>query len=312
MQLKWIDDLLVLEKTRSFSRAAELRHITQSALSRRIRSLEDWAGAVLVDRNTFPMDLTPAGKTFCTSGREALTLLMEARATLRQESRMPGKAIQIAAGHTLSLTFLPGWLRACQKRYGQFNARVVAANVLEAVVALSEGNCDLMLGYNHTRVPVSLDPDKFRSLTVGHDVLMPLCAPNARGAPLFSLGSSGAKPIPYLAYTASTTLGRIVEVILEDAPPRRALARCYEADMAILLMKMASEGHGVAWLPRTTAADALAAGTLVPAGDATWCSAFDICAYRAAHASNPTLLALWEVLERVPAHGEGGGREPGC
>ncbi|WP_020202941.1 MULTISPECIES: LysR substrate-binding domain-containing protein [Cupriavidus] len=298
MQLKWIDDLLVLEKTRSFSRAAELRHITQSALSRRIRSLEDWAGAVLVDRNTFPLDLTPAGKTFCASGREALTLLMDARATLRQESRMPGKAIQIAAGHTLSLTFLPAWLKACQARYGQFNARVVAANVLEAVVALSEGNCDLMLGYNHARVPVSLDADKFRSLTVGHDLLMPLSAPNVRGGPLFSLGGASSKPIPYLAYTAGTTLGRVVDVILETAPPRRPLERCYEADMAILLMKMAIEGHGVAWLPRTTAADALAAGTLVPAGDATWQSALDICAYRAAHAGNPTLLELWDVLER--------------
>ena len=38
MQLKWIEDLLVLAETKSFSRAAELRCITQSKVS-------DWNAA---------------------------------------------------------------------------------------------------------------------------------------------------------------------------------------------------------------------------------------------------------------------------
>ena len=49
MQIKWVDDLLAVAQTKNFSRAADLRCVTQSALSRRIRSLEDWAGVELVD-----------------------------------------------------------------------------------------------------------------------------------------------------------------------------------------------------------------------------------------------------------------------
>ncbi|MNT36227.1 LysR substrate binding domain protein [compost metagenome] len=70
--------------------------------------------------------------------------------------------------------------------------------------------------------------------------------------------------------------------------------------MAMLLLKMASEGQGVAWLPQSTAADALAAGTLVRAGNDSWCSELEICAYRAAHSDNPTLHALWRMLEGDP------------
>ncbi len=196
MQLKWIEDLLVLERTRSFSRAAELRHITQSALSRRIRSLEDWVGAELVDRNTYPLALTRAGAAFCETAGQAADLLLDARAALRREASLPGNAIDIAAGHTLSLAFLPAWLKRCQQRFGDFHARVVAANVLDAVVALSEGHCDLMLGYNHPRVPVSLDAERFLSLTVGADTLLPVSAPRPDGRPRYAVPPAVPLPCP--------------------------------------------------------------------------------------------------------------------
>jgi len=300
MQLKWIEDLLVLERTRSFSRAAELRHITQSALSRRIRSLEDWVGAELVDRNTYPLALTRAGAAFCETAGQAADLLLDARAALRREASLPGNAIDIAAGHTLSLAFLPAWLKRCQQRFGDFHARVVAANVLDAVVALSEGHCDLMLGYNHPRVPVSLDADRFLSLTVGADTLLPVSAPRPDGRPRYAVPTAtlgGAPPIPFLAYTPNTTLGRVLDTVLESHDAHRGLARCYEADMALLLLKMAAEGHGLAWLPLSTAAEALADGTLVHAGDASWYAELEIVAYRPVISSNPTLLEFWRMLE---------------
>lgn len=44
MQLKWLEDFIVLAQERSFTRAAELRHVTHPAFGRRIRALEEWAG----------------------------------------------------------------------------------------------------------------------------------------------------------------------------------------------------------------------------------------------------------------------------
>jgi DNA-binding transcriptional LysR family regulator len=296
MQLKWLDDLVVLERTRSFSRAAEVRHITQSALSRRIRSLEAWAGTLLVDRNTFPLTLTTAGKAFCGTAREALGLLVEARAAMRRDTMMPGNAIEIAAGHALSLTFLPAWLKECREQMGMFSARVVAANVLDAVVALSEGSCDLMLGYWHTRVPVSLDPERFVRVLAGHDRLIPVSVPDASGDPHYALDRNNGEPIPFLAYTAATTLGKVVDTVLEETGVHRGLVPCYEADMAFLLLKLAREGHGVAWLPESSAAESLATGALVRAGGSQWTAELEIHAYRPRRSENATLLALWDLL----------------
>ncbi|NNG64160.1 LysR family transcriptional regulator, partial [Pseudomonas fragi] len=72
MQIKWLDDLLAVAEWKNFSRAAEVRCVTQSALSRRIKSLEEWVGAELVDRGTYPVQLTPAGRAFSEESREAL------------------------------------------------------------------------------------------------------------------------------------------------------------------------------------------------------------------------------------------------
>ncbi|KAG1389176.1 hypothetical protein G6F58_013345 [Rhizopus delemar] len=52
----------VLARTGSFVRAAELRHVTHPAFGRRIRALEAWAGAPLVERQHLPVTLTPEGE----------------------------------------------------------------------------------------------------------------------------------------------------------------------------------------------------------------------------------------------------------
>jgi DNA-binding transcriptional LysR family regulator len=63
VETKWLEDFVSLSETRSFSRSAQLRHVTQPAFSRRIQALEAWAGVDLVDRSTYPTRLTAAGAT---------------------------------------------------------------------------------------------------------------------------------------------------------------------------------------------------------------------------------------------------------
>ena len=62
MNLTWLDDFLALAASGNFSRAADERHMTQPAFSRRIRALEEWLGAELFDRSSQPAKLTPTGE----------------------------------------------------------------------------------------------------------------------------------------------------------------------------------------------------------------------------------------------------------
>ena len=60
MELKWLEDFVMLANMTSFSRAAEARHVTQSAFSRRIKQLETWLGTTLVSRASLPDEARPA------------------------------------------------------------------------------------------------------------------------------------------------------------------------------------------------------------------------------------------------------------
>jgi len=62
IETKWLEDLVALAATRSFSQAAERRFVTQPAFSRRIRSLENCLGLTLVNRAKTPVELTEAGR----------------------------------------------------------------------------------------------------------------------------------------------------------------------------------------------------------------------------------------------------------
>ena len=64
MELKWLNDCVALSEHGSFSKVAETRFVTQPAFSRRIRSLENWLGMTLVDRETYPTTLTVTDLAF--------------------------------------------------------------------------------------------------------------------------------------------------------------------------------------------------------------------------------------------------------
>ena len=84
VETKWLEDFVSLAETRSFSRAAQLRHITQPAFSRRIQALEAWAGVDLVDRSAYPTRLTPAGQTLY---GQALEILQSLQAVVGYKGR---------------------------------------------------------------------------------------------------------------------------------------------------------------------------------------------------------------------------------
>jgi len=110
MELKWLEDFVSLAEHRSYSRAAGDRNITQSALSKRIKQLEDWIGLPLIDRSSNPIGLTKAGECFLPRAHDALEMLLTARKTVSDGYSASWEIISFATLNTLSLTFFPHWM----------------------------------------------------------------------------------------------------------------------------------------------------------------------------------------------------------
>jgi DNA-binding transcriptional LysR family regulator len=265
METKWLEDFVSLAETRSFSRSAQLRHVTQPAFSRRIQALEAWAGADLVDRSSYPTRLTPAGETLYTQSLEMLQALQSTRAMLRGHSSAGHDVIEFAVPHTLAFTFFPAWVSSLREKFGPIKSRLIALNVHDAVMRLVEGGCDILIAYHHPSQPLQLDPDRYEMVELGQEVLSPYCKPDADGQPLFRLPGRAVQPLPYLGYGPGAYLGRVTDLILQQSPTAIHLDRVYETDMAEGLKVMALEGHGVAFLPHSAVKKELRARKLVSA-----------------------------------------------
>jgi DNA-binding transcriptional LysR family regulator len=304
---KWLEDFVSLAETRSFSRSAQLRHVTQPAFSRRIQALEAWAGSDLVDRSSYPTRLTQAGETLLAQALEILVALQSARNLMRAHRASGQDVIEFAIPHTLAFTFFPHWLMELRGRFGSVKTRLIALNVHDAVLRLTEGGCDLLLAYHHASQPLQLSPDRYEMLSLGHETLAAYAKADAEGQPLFRLSGSGAggSPVPLLAYASGAYMGHMVEQIIRQMAVPQVLETIYETDMAEGLKAMALEGHGLAFLPASSVRKELKAGRLVSAAPAgVGQLTMEVRAYRerpdVARHVKPAAQALWDFL-RQPA-----------
>ncbi len=309
METKWLEDFVSLAETRSFSRSAQLRHVTQPAFSRRIQALEAWAGIDLVDRSSYPTRLTPAGETFRSQALEILGALQTTRNMMHSHQVTGQDMIEFAVPHSLSVTFFPHWVMDLRQRFGALKSRLMALNVHDAVMLLTEGSCDLLIAYHHPSQPLQLNPDRYEMLSVGHETLAPYAKADALGLPLFRLPAKPGEKVPFLSYASGAYLGRLVEQIIKLSPTPLLLDPIYETDMAEGLKAMALEGHGLAFLPNSSVEKETRSSRLVRASAPGSCEiSMEVRLYRErpemARHTKPGAQALWDFL-RDGSHREG-------
>ena len=307
MEIKWLEDFVTLADTSSFSRAAELRNVTQSAFSRRIKQLEGWLGATLISRATMPAELTPAGRSFLPVAQEAIRTFYAAREALRP-SHEPG-LIRFAALHTLTVTFFPQWLKTLEAAGGAFSTSLLPdrGGIEANLDALVGDEADFFLTYAHPEVPFHLDRGRFASLTVAHDRLVPLAAPRLvvagseqAGRKLIDRAVSQPRlAVPYLSYGFNSFFGVALSRLFLRRPPFRRRTT-HENAISAGLMNMAVTGAGICWLPESLARDEMEAGRLVPASaDEGWNLDLEIRLYRHAGNRNGKVEDLWRTAGRV-------------
>lgn len=299
LDVKWLEDFIMLAGTRSFSESAARRHVTQPAFSRRIRALEACIGVTLVDRSSSPIGLTPEGDMFLITARKLLDQLDSSVEQIRGLVPQHKQILEVVVAHSLGLGFLPRWLKRFYRTRAEFNLRVLAMNIGEAILALREGKSDLMMIYADPQATMQLDPDIFPSIRLDQTELVPVSAPDEDGQPLFPIDTApgeGAEPIPLLAYTSDASLQRSVRSMLQAQGMQLQFKTVFEMAIADGLKGMALAGFGVAWLPRITVEQELAEGRLVVCPGEVYRLPLEIRLYRCSLIEKQAIDQVWALL----------------
>lgn len=252
MELKWLEDFVAVAEKGHFARSAIERRVTQSALSRRIQSLESWVGAELLDRSSHPIQLTDVGRDFIVTARSIISESYDARANARAEVRLSDESLTLACLHTLSLTFIPTLVSRLQKSVGRFSTSIIAEmrTFEDYIESLLNGSSDVFVCYDHVAVPTPLDLSDFIKIDLATTRILPYMSIDL---PDVDLTSAQGPTIPMLAYSPSTYMSRIVDYCLEDMPCRNRLETVYRASLAESVFTATREGLGLSWLPQNVA-----------------------------------------------------------
>ena len=240
--LRQIEGFLAACETRSFSRAAERLHMTQSAFSQLIRELEAGLDAKLFERTTRRLALTDVARTIAPRLAAAVSSIGEAWQEVRAANRLDGGHLQIAALPTLAVGPVTDVLADLRRRHPKVTATVLEGGNAELLAAVLDRRADIAICGTLDAPPPPLSFEiLFRE---------PLVAVVARGhalAPHKTVGWPALAAEPLILLPAQSTLRAQVDAAFArhglDGTPACEVASPFTA------LSMARAGLGVAILP---------------------------------------------------------------
>lgn len=132
-----------LVESQSFSRAAKINGITQSAVSQQMRAMEKHFNVLIVDRAQKHFRLTPEGQKIYDAARQFLQLSEQLASELLEMRKTISGEIHISTIYSIGLHELPAYVKEFLKEFPQVNIRVeysrsnqVYENVLHNAVDL--------------------------------------------------------------------------------------------------------------------------------------------------------------------------------
>lgn len=295
--LKLLEDLIALAQTGSFVRAAEARHVTHPAFGRRIRALEAWAGAPLVERQRLPVTLTTEGEALLKTATQVVEQMGLVRHRIRSSGAGGEAVLRIATGRSLARTLVADWIVRLRHRAPKVlvegtQLEIYTGKMEDLSIRLEQGKVDLLCCYEHPALSMPLSPVRYRYMTLGTDKLVPVSQADSRGRARYTL-SEGGQPAPLITYAGGLSMERILGDRLETTP--YALAPFMRSDSLDAAHGAAAKGLGVAWLPWSMVAADCRRGALVSLGGRSDEIAFEVRLYRSRARLTDLAEAVWEA-----------------
>lgn len=143
-------------KHRSFTKAAQIVGLTQSALTRQMQGVENSLGIQLLERTTRSVRATPAGKFLYGEAARLLGDVEQSLEHLAQQYAGARKEIRVDVSRTIGLAYLPGFFHANLRRLPQVGYRVACQASSDILIAIEANEQDVGVLCPPKRVPKTL------------------------------------------------------------------------------------------------------------------------------------------------------------
>jgi DNA-binding transcriptional LysR family regulator len=255
MQLESLKMFCDVVETGSFSRAAQINHVTQSAVSQQIRALENRYEQKLLSRSARQVTPTPAGERLFRGCKEILARFAEVESEIREQSAEVQGTATISTIYSVGLHELSNIQRSLLKSHPKVNMRLNYRRNDQVYDDIIMGAAEIgIVAYPQPRAGVDIIP--FRD-----DRLVVVCAPTHPFASKGKVSLNALSGVPFIAFDREAPTRKAIDRLFKDRG--LDLNPVMEMDNVETIKRAVEMGLGVSVLPSATVHHELATGTLV-------------------------------------------------
>jgi DNA-binding transcriptional LysR family regulator len=256
MQLETLKAFCDLCETGSFTRAAELNFVSQSAISQKIRGLEERFGERLVERGgSSVVEPTEAGQLVYAESK----VILERMRVLEERLQKPGGGMQgtvrVATVYSVGLHALPPHVKEFLRQHPKVAIQVEYSRTDRVVEACLAGTIDLgIVAFPAHRQTLEVIPLRTEELVV-------VVSPEHRLARRQSVSIKQLQGESFVAFDRAVPTRRAIDRALRRH--HTAVSIATEFDNIETIKRSVEAGLGVSIVPEDTVRNEVRAGTLV-------------------------------------------------
>ncbi len=259
MDFHQLEAFYVIAREKSFSRAAELLHLSQSAISTRISNLESQLNVSLFIRNGRLLKLSKYGEAFEPYVHQILNLSKDAQNRLEQIKKTESSRIEIGTMSSIATYFLPNLLQPFQIAMPDVQISIETVRSEKILENLESGLIQIGI------VNFDVDDHRFVKIPLMQHRIIVVTTPEhpvyqrLREEPEFQL--EWARETPIINFKNDSPYYRSFMDLLHKnniGPKQLITVNNQEA-----IKRMAKQQVGVAFLPEIAVQQELSQGTLV-------------------------------------------------
>jgi DNA-binding transcriptional LysR family regulator len=241
MDVRQLDMFRAVAEEGSFTRAAERLHVSQSAISRQVKLLEEELGGVLLHRGGKRVALTPPGELLLKTANRVHRDLQEVASQISDTHALHRGSLSLAGGMTVCMHILPRVLRKYRRLYKEVDLRVVSAATETILHLIRNHEVDLAL----LTLPIVA-----KDVEVVPVLKEEMVVVTARGHPLSrerTIDPSRLGRYPWILYEAESNTRKILEQFFREEEIQVDVAM--ETENVEIIKAMVAAGLGITLIP---------------------------------------------------------------
>jgi DNA-binding transcriptional LysR family regulator len=217
-----------LVESKSFSKAAKLNEVTQSAVSQQLKAMESHYQMLIIDRNQKKFRLTPQGTALYSTFKQILNLYDRLNCEIQEMRNVVSGTVQISTVNSIGLHVLPPYLKSFLKEFPSVNARVEYRRANLVYEDVLHGNADIGL------IAFPVPQKDLEIIPFTNDELIIAMSPEHPLSQKRMVAMKDLEGLEFIAFEKDIPTRKATDAILEKSGVSVSIVMEFNAGLAIL------------------------------------------------------------------------------